>query len=189
MATISVPQGTGPNVSGLPAPVIFEKACLEGSIALPRDQTSLTTYRRLPMAARQTIGKTETAHSGPNDYFAPAAEKVPNSIYQIGSKRTLFFIAPKSDGPVIAVPSGERLYATSCAVLWRGKDFAAAAAAILPGGGPFLDFGNSMLPSGNPSRSGYVTRTTGGFKLTAAAYEGWIVMRAFPLPQNTSGKD
>jgi len=181
---LAATQGQGPApASDVAAIRLFEDACINGQASLPRESTQVAQYRRMPAYARAALGRTERRNGPPPG--APVASQVPNTIYRVAGEGRTFLVAPSQTPAPSTVMVGRVQrdnFHDSCAVLWRGgdRDFIAALRLLLPDVRQEFLATRSALPSATRNGHAYLDAPRDGYRLIAAAYGGWIVLRAAP---------
>jgi hypothetical protein len=127
------------------APIpLFKAVCVDGEARLSKKWAKQTSFSALPVDARRALGQTGTGGIAPE----PSEYDVPNPIFQIGDGDE-YLILPTESGAKMA---------ETCAVMWKGNDYAAATKLVA-------------------SVSGSIT------VVTAAAYNGWTILKSVaPVP-------
>ena len=159
-----------------PAPdpvLLFQSACVAGTVQLDSRSVTAVTSRALPLTALAAIGQAIYRGPGAPTYpEVPPYKDLPNPVYRIN--RTDIFLIATTPRPVT-----DARFADSCMVVWRGDGFKAAHDLILP---------NVPDRSQSAHRLGrdYVSSNDGQQILTAALLNYWTVLKASPAASEPS---
>lgn len=163
-------QEVTPTAPAEPVP-LFQAACINGAVRLNKGVAESMRFTALPAAAQRALGASTVATRGEAEKLPPpAAAQVPNTIYRIAGGQ-LYLMPPTAE------PSGTPI-GNSCIVLWHAlsdDDYSVARKLVLPNeeSVPLI-----ARPTSSPVGASVATSTNSTLRLTAAAYGGWVALRA-----------
>ena len=156
----------GPLGSAASPLTLFRSVCMEGGSSLQKGEVKALRFEELPANAKKALGFTSM--------LRPAAVKgIANTVYQVGGDEGVYLLLPRSGSPGDADP-----YFSSCAVIWRGKDYSGAKRMIMPRPDP--EGLKGTLPSDNKMGFAHSTTDDGDLQLSVAAFSGWTALRSAP---------
>lgn len=185
--TLALGSGSVKQTSVQPiAPVaLFNAVCMEGSGRLPQSAAKLIAFNEVADGAKLALGR--SLKSGPYSGLR-SAPGVQNVTYLVDAGKRVYLLLPQTVDGKLATSD----FASSCAVVWRGDNYAAAVRSILPTAlpqqvGRSFSEAPSSLPNSNPEGSAFTRTYIDKHELTAAAWRGWIVLRSQPTQSSNSG--
>jgi hypothetical protein len=153
---------------------LFRSVCMEGTATLKKGSAELIGYANLPHSAKVALDSSFSPDP-------PRAQKARNAVYRIGGEDLFLMLPVAADLPQTKFAAD---YASSCAVIWRGRDFLKARRAIVPDSAV-------RFPDADPSKAppGFAFYGTHGpdVRMTVAASFGWTALRSAPRAPSLEG--
>ena len=150
---------------------LFQRVCLSDKVSIAHDAVADQSYDTLPQGAKDVLGFSNPQGAEPSlkPPFALAASEVPNRILAVLPEKHVF---------LLLAGEGRGRYASSCAVVWRGRQYenALEVARNLVVDQP-LQGGPSLKP---PPIFRYAVFHGKGAIAGAAELDGWTILRIAP---------
>jgi hypothetical protein len=164
----AVPASAQESAAPLSPVPLFTQMCTSGGGSLSKDSVREISYTVLPQEARQVIGF-GGPQTGLGAYEEMHRANVPNRVLQVGA-RGVYLLLP--------APGKAGAMATSCAVVWRGQDFAAARSAVFT----ISAMKNAQADADfSPIKDAHLVEVgTSSFSLSASEMSGWTMLREAP---------
>lgn len=159
-----------PQKDGDPAEV-FRGICLEGGLAMTREQARPITLTGLPAGARAALDAYAfRADSVPTGYSRPPRpEDIVNGFFELAPGGAYLMTPRAVAGPGSTGPQ--------CAVFWRGAHWQDVRAALRP----WLFVPDPAVPPSAYRGRVSIEVVLGGQLISVAGHDGWTMMRAAPL--------
>ena len=154
---------------------LFRSVCMEGGTSLKKSEVKALPFEELPTNAKRAFGFTSLLRAAP-------VGRVANRVYQVGGDEGVYLLLPRSGSSGDADP-----YASSCAVIWRGENYAEAKRMIMPHPDP--EWLKGTLPSDNEMGFAHSATDDGDLHLSGAAFSGWTALRSAPSARTSMETD
>ena len=158
-----------PQSATTPPMALFEAACINGQASLHRDVATRVPFRELPISARRILRYALSPGSGNLPFADPVlrTSQAPTQIYRLDNPANTYLLLPDQ--------LSETDYSNVCALITRGDQFDDATRLIM---------GRTYTPHRSESPSihvlPYMSTFRGGYRLTAATYDGWTLASTVP---------
>jgi hypothetical protein len=151
------------------AMALFEAACIHGQASLNRDVARRVPFRELPVSARRILRYALSPEIGNLPFANPVlrGSQAPTQIYRLDNPPNTYLLLPDR--------LSETEYSNVCALITRGDQFDDATRLIM--GGTY------SVPKSESPRIHvlpYMSTFRGGYRLSAAMYDGWTLASTVP---------